>query len=104
MRDGAKGGFTNATDLADYLVKKGMPFREAHGVVGKMVFFCIENNKSLDDLTLDEMKEFSDIIAEDIYAAISMETCVNERKVIGGPAKETVKKAIENAKAQLQQI
>ena len=104
MKDGAKGGFTNATDLADYLVKKGMPFREAHGVVGKMVFFCIENNKSLDDLTLDEMKEFSDIIAEDIYAAISMETCVNERKVIGGPAKETVKKAIENAKAQLQQI
>ena len=104
MRDGARGGFTNATDLADYLVKKGMPFREAHGVVGRMVFFCIENNKNLDDLTLEEMKEFSDIITEDIYDAISMETCVNERKVIGGPAKEMVIKAIENAKAQLQQM
>ena len=104
MRDGARGGFTNATDLADYIVKKGMPFREAHGVVGRMVYFCIENNKSLDDLTLEEMKEFSDCIDKDIYDAISMETCVNERKIIGGPAKETVKRAIENAKAQLQQL
>ena len=101
MSDGAKGGFTNATDLADYLVKKGMPFREAHGVVGRMVYFCIENNINLDDLSLEQMKQFSTIIEDDIYDAISMETCVNERKIVGGPAKETVKKAIENAKKEL---
>ncbi len=98
MNQGAKGGFTNATDLADYLVKKGMPFREAHGVVGRMVFYCIENNKNLDDLELSEMKEFSEIIEEDIYTAISMETCVNEREIIGGPAKKTVNEAIKRAK------
>jgi len=98
MREGAKGGFTNATDLADYLVKKGMPFREAHSVVGRMVFYCIEKNINLDDLSLTQMKNFSDCIEDDIYDAISMETCVNERKVIGGPAKEMVEKAIEKAK------
>ena len=84
MLKGSKGGFTNATDVADYLVKKGLPFREAHAVVGRMVFYSIEHDKSLDDLTMDEFKEFSDIIEDDIYNAISMETCVNDRKVIGG--------------------
>ncbi len=98
MLKGAKGGFTNATDLADYLVKKGMPFREAHGVVGRMVYYCVENEKNLDDLSVEKMKEFSDIIEDDIYEAISMEACVNGRKIVGGPAEETVKKAIENAK------
>lgn len=101
MLNGAKGGFTNATDAADYLVKKGLPFREAHGVVGRMVFYCIEKNISLDELSIDEFKEFSPIIDEDIYNAISMETCVNDRKVIGGPAKETVDKAIQAAKEEL---
>lgn len=95
MLKGSKGGFTNATDAADYLVKKGMPFREAHAVVGNLVFYCIENSKALDELTLDEYKQFSDIIDNDIYSAISMETCVNDRKVIGGPAKETVLNAIK---------
>ncbi len=97
MRNGARGGFTNATDLADYLVKKGMPFREAHGVSGRMVYYCIEQNKSLDEMSLEEMQSFSDIIKDDIYDAISMESCVNERKIPGGPAKGTVEKAIKKA-------
>ena len=102
MLRGAKGGFTNATDVADYLVKKGLPFREAHAVVGRMVFYAIEHDKSLDELTTDEFKEFSDIIENDIYDAISMETCVNDRKLIGGPAKETVEKAINKAREFLE--
>lgn len=103
MLKGSKGGFTNATDVADYLVKKGLPFREAHAVVGRMVFYSIEHDKALDDLTMDEFKEFSDIIEDDIYNAIRMETCVNDRKVIGGPAKEVVEKAIADAKEFLAQ-
>ena len=97
MLKGAKGGFTNATDVADYLVKKGMPFRDAHEVVGKLVFYSISMDKNLDDLTIDEFKQFSDIIGEDVYDAISMETCVNGRTVVGGPAKETVENAIRVA-------
>ena len=104
MLKGSKGGFTNATDAADYLVKKGLPFREAHAVIGRMVFYSIEHNKALDDLTMAEFKEFSDIIDEDIYEAISMETCVNDRNVIGGPAKETVEKAIAAAREFLQTV
>ncbi len=101
MLKGAKGGFTNATDAADYLVKKGMPFREAHEVVGKLVFYAISKDKALDEITLAEYKEFSAIIEEDIYDAISMTTCVNDRKVIGGPAEEIVKKAIADAESYL---
>ena len=102
MLSGAKGGFTNATDAADYLVKKGMPFREAHSVIGQMVFYAIEKNKSLDELTLEELKNFSDVIDGDFYEAISLKTCVNDRKVIGGPAVETVKAAISAMRAQLE--
>ncbi len=98
MLKGAKGGFTNATDVADYLVKKGLAFREAHSVVGQMVFYAIEHNKALDDLSMEEFKTFSPAIDEDIYRAISMDTCVNDRNIIGGPAKETVEKAIKAAK------
>ena len=97
MLKGAKGGFANATDAADYLVKKGMPFREAHEVVGKLVFYSISKDKALDDLTIAEFKEFSSIIEDDIYDALSMLTCVNDRKVIGGPAKDTVDAAIAEA-------
>ena len=97
MLKGAKGGFTNATDVADYLVKKGMPFRDAHEVVGKLVFYSISKDKALDELTIEEFKEFSNIIEDDIYDAISMETCVNGRTVIGGPAKATVEAAILKA-------
>lgn len=101
MLKGAKGGFTNATDLADYLVKKGLPFREAHAVVGRMVFYAIEHEKDLDAFSMEEFAKFSDIIAEDIYDAISMETCVNGRNLPGGPAKEAVEKAIAEGKAYL---
>lgn len=101
MLKGAKGGFTNATDVADYLVKKGLPFREAHSVVGQMVFYAIEHDKSLDELSMKEYKDFSNIIEDDIYHAISMETCVNDRKIVGGPAKETVLAAIAKAEEYL---
>ncbi len=95
MLQGAKGGFTNATDAADYLVKKGLPFREAHKVVGKMVAYALDKGKALDEMTMDEFLACSDIFDNDIYDAISMETCVNERKIIGGPAKEAVEKVIK---------
>ena len=104
MRKGASGGFTNATDAADYLVKKGMPFRQAHEVIGKMVLYAIQNDKSLEEFTMEEFKNCSDIIEEDIYEAISMETCVNERKVIGAPAPEAVMYSIDKGKEFLNNI
>ena len=104
MLKGAKGGFTNATDVADYLVKKGMPFRDAHEVVGKLVFYSISMEKNLDDLSIDEFKKFSDIIEDDVYDAISMDTCVNGRTVIGGPAKKTVENAISVAEEYIKNI
>lgn len=91
MRKGAAGGFTNATDVADYLVKHGMAFRNAHGVVGEIVLACIKDNKSIEDLTLEEFKGFSPLFEEDIYNAIDLKTCVEERKVFGGPSTESVK-------------
>lgn len=91
MKKGAAGGFTNATDLADYLVKKGMPFRTAHGVVGEVVLYCINENKAIEDLSLDELKKFSPLIDEDVYIAIDLVTCVEERKVFGGPSTKSVK-------------
>ncbi|ADL51066.1 argininosuccinate lyase [Clostridium cellulovorans] len=86
MRRAAGKGFTNATDAADYLVKKGLPFREAHHVIGTIVAYCTTNQKEIEELTLEEFKSFSDIFQEDVYKAISLETCVNERKVPGGPS------------------
>ncbi len=94
MLQGAKGGFTNATDVADYLVKHGLPFRDAHGVVGRMVAYCIEKDTVIDALTMEEMQSFSSLIQEDIYEAISLTTCVNERQLPGGPAMETMQKVI----------
>lgn len=102
MRSGASGGFTNATDAADYLVKKGMPFRQAHEVIGKMVLYAINNNKSLEEFTLDEFKACSDIIENDIYDAISLDTCVSERKTIGAPSKDAVLYSIEKAEEFLE--
>ena len=98
MLQGAKGGFTNATDVADYLVKKGLPFRDAHAVVGRMVAYCLDKDTVIDALSMEEFKEFSEIFDNDIYDAISLETCVNMRKIPGGPAKETVKAVIEKYK------
>ncbi len=98
MLFGAKGGFTNATDVADYLVKKGLPFRDAHAVVGKMVAYCLDKDTVIDALSMDEFKNFSDIFDTDVYDAISLETCVNMRKIVGGPAKETMQKVITDYK------
>ncbi|MDP4182818.1 MAG: argininosuccinate lyase [Bacillota bacterium] len=102
MLKAAQGGFTNATDIADYLVKKGLPFRTAHEIIGKMVLYCIQNNKAIDDLSMDEFKQFSNSIESDIYEEISLKKCVSERKLPGGPAKESVLKSIENAKLFLE--
>lgn len=96
MEKAALGGFTNATDLADYLVKKGLPFRETHAISGKLVHYCIENGISLLDVSLDKLKEFSPAFEEDVYDAISLKTCVEGRKLVGGPAPETVKSYLEN--------
>ena len=95
MRKGAGLGFTNATDLADYLVKKGAAFRDAHGIVGEIVLACIKDNKMIEELTLDELKEFSPIFEDDVYKAIDLVTCVEDRKVIGGPSTESVKIQID---------
>lgn len=94
MLNSAKKGFLNATDCADYLVKKGMPFRAAYKVIGEIVSFSIKNNKDLTTLTLEEYKNFSDLFSNDIYEAIDLNTCVNNRKVLGGPEKMEVKRQI----------
>ena len=96
MEAAALKGFTNATDLADYLVKKGLPFRETHAISGKLVHYCIENNTSLEKLPLETLKEFSPAFEEDVYDAISLKTCVEGRSLIGGPAPDTVKKYLDN--------
>ena len=98
MAKSAMMGFTNATDAADYLVKKGMPFRDAHSVIGKLVLYCIDKKCAIDDLSIDELKSFSDIFDSDIYDAISLETCVNKRLTIGAPSPEAMKKVIEENK------
>ncbi|MBR5533286.1 MAG: argininosuccinate lyase [Ruminiclostridium sp.] len=95
MRRAALDGcFINATDCADYLVKKGLPFREAYMVVGKLVHTCIEHGENLDTLTLEEFQEVSDLFQEDIYQALYMKNCVNGRKTIGGPAQVEVERQI----------
>jgi argininosuccinate lyase len=94
-------GFTNATDAADYLVKKGMPFRDAHEVVGKLVLYCEQHGQSIDALSLDELKNLSPMFTDDVYDALSLETCVKKRSVYGGPSPDSVKKHIDKIKACL---
>ncbi len=94
MEDSAKNGFTNATDAADYLVNHGVPFRDAHGIVGQLVLYCIDKDIALDDMTLEEYKAISPVFEEDIYEAISMKTCVEKRMTIGAPGKEAMEKVI----------
>ena len=103
MEASAKGGFTNATDAADYLVNKGVPFRDAHGIVGQLVLYCIDKNKALDDMTLEEYKAISDVFEEDIYEAISMDTCVNKRVTIGAPGKTAMECVINTYEIYLQE-
>lgn len=97
MYKAAQGGFTNATDIADYLVKKGVPFRDSHAIIGKMVLYCIQNQKAISEMRIDELKSFSELIENDIYHEISLEKCVAGRNIPGGPARESILKMIENA-------
>ncbi|MCD8012861.1 MAG: argininosuccinate lyase [Lachnospiraceae bacterium] len=95
MEASAKNGFTNATDVADYLVNHGVPFRDAHGISGRLVLRCIEENKALDDLTLEEFRSESDVFEEDIYEAISMKTCVEKRLTKGAPGEAAMREVLE---------
>ena len=94
MENSAKRGFTNATDAADYLVNHGVPFRDAHGIVGQLVLYCIEKGISLDDMSLEEYQKISPVFEEDIYEAISLETCVEKRMTIGAPGREAMEQVI----------
>lgn len=104
MRAGAKGGFINATDAADYLAARGVPFREAHGVVGRLVLYCEAENKSLEDLSLSELQGFSPVFDEDVYQFIAVDKCVEARKVTGGPAPQAVEYAIAQGKELLAEV
>ena len=101
MRKAAAKGFINATDCADYLVKKGMPFRDAYKITGTLVARCIELDTTLEDLDIKEYKKLTDVFDEDVYKAINLETCVMQRNVDGGPAPEAVARQIEQLKAEL---
>ena len=102
MERGASGGFTNATDCADYLVKKGVAFRDAHAVVGRLVAHCLNENKALLDLTLEELKQFSPVFEQDVFDDLSMLSCVEKRRIPGAPAPDMVQLAIDNARRQLE--
>ena len=101
MYASANGGFTNATDAADYLVNHGVPFRDAHGIIGKLVLYCIDQGKAIDQLSLEELKAICPVFEQDIYDAISMETCVSKRLTIGAPGQEAMKKVIRIEKEYL---
>ncbi len=104
MEQSAMGGFTNATDAADYLVNRGVPFRDAHGIVGQLVLVCIEQGIGLHQLPLEEYQKISPVFQEDIYDAISLETCVRKRNTIGAPGKEAIRQAICENKKFMEEI
>lgn len=101
MRNAAAKGFINATDCADYLVKKGLPFRDAYKITGSLVAYCIDNGKTLETMSLKEYQEASELFAEDVFDAISLDTCVKGRNVLGGSAPEMVKEQIAQARKQI---
>ena len=101
MKRSAVLGFTNATDAADYLVVRGVPFRDAHGIIGRIVLHCIDANKSIDELTLKELQAFSPVFGEDIYDAISLETCVEKRLTIGAPGTDAMNEVIRLGRSWL---
>ena len=103
MINAAKKGFINATDAADYLVKKGLPFRTAYKITGSIVAYAIDNDKTLDTITVDEYKKFSELFDDDIYKYIDLSKAVNDRTVVGGPAPETVKKHVQMIKEFLKE-
>lgn len=104
MRNAAAKGFINATDCADYLVKRGMPFRDAYKITGQLVALCIEQDTVLEKLALTEFKQFSDLFSDDVYDAISLEACVYKRSSYGGPTPESVSRQIEEVKGSLHAI
>ena len=95
MKQAALGGFINATDCADYLTKKGVPFRDAYRTIGELVAWCIAHHCALNDVDLDTLKQFHPLFEEDVYAAIDLQTCIAQRKVPGGPAPEAVQAQID---------
>ncbi|MBR4776293.1 MAG: argininosuccinate lyase [Lachnospiraceae bacterium] len=101
MARSAKNGFTNATDAADYLVVHGIPFRDAHGIIGRLVLYCIDKKCALDDLSLDEFKQFSPAFEQDIYEAISLKTCVEKRNTIGAPGPNAMSRMIQHCEELL---
>ncbi len=103
MYRSANHGFTNATDAADYLVRHGVPFRDAHSIVGRLVLACMEKGIAIDEMSLSELREISPVFEEDIYEAISLQTCVDKRLTIGAPGKEAMERVIETEKIYLEQ-
>ena len=103
MEASARGGFTNATDAADYLVGKGVPFRDAHGIIGRLVLYCIDKGCAIDDLSIQEFKDICPAFEEDIYEAISMDTCVNKRLTTGAPGRAAMEQEIASARGFLQE-
>ena len=103
MEASAKKGFTNATDAADYLVSRGVPFRDAHGIVGQLVLRCLEKGIGLDELPLDEFRQISPVFDSDIYEAVSMKACVEKRLTVGAPGQEAMIQAIESYKKRLEE-
>ena len=101
MAKSAMNGFTNATDAADYLVNKGVPFRDAHGIIGRLVLYCIDRNTSIDALTLEELKAIDERFEADVYDAISLKTCVEKRLTIGAPGPEVMRQVISSHKEYL---
>jgi argininosuccinate lyase len=94
-------GFTNATDAADYLVGRGVPFRDAHSIIGKLVLTCIDKGKSIDEMSMDELKEISEVFEPDIYDAVSLKTCVEKRLTIGAPGPAVMEKVISEYETYL---
>ena len=103
MRESAMKGFTNATDAADYLVNHGVPFRDAHAMIGRLVLYCIEQDKAIDELSLDELKAISPVFEQDVFEAVSLETCVNKRMTIGAPGPKAMREVIRINKEYLNQ-
>src|SRR5690606_15285224 len=101
MREAACRGYSTATDLADYLVKRGVPFRDAHEIVGKSVAYGIQQNKDLSELSLDELRQFSDVIEQDVFDVLTLEGSVNARNHLGGTAPAQVKAAVARARVAL---
>ncbi|MBE5881727.1 MAG: argininosuccinate lyase [Lachnospiraceae bacterium] len=103
MADSAMNGFTNATDAADYLVNHGVPFRDAHSIIGKLVLTCIEKDKAIHEMSMEELKEISDVFEADIYDAVSLKTCVEKRLTIGAPGPDAMKKVIALCESYLKE-